>query len=100
MGSNWKMRATGAALLSDCQQARAAVATAAAANAGQSFVGFRFRRVLICKELMTDDRQLLEQYTRERSESAFRELVARNIDLVYSAALRQVNGADSSRPDG
>src|SRR6266571_1474867 len=41
---------------------------------------------------MTDDEQLLWQYRRERSESAFRELVTRYIDLVYSAALRVVNG--------
>ena len=43
---------------------------------------------------MTDDGQLLQQYTRERSESAFGELVTRHIDLVYSAALR-VAGGDS-----
>ena len=43
---------------------------------------------------MTDDGQLLQQYTRERSESAFGELVMRHIDLVYSAALR-VAGGDS-----
>src|SRR6266446_8812497 len=42
--------------------------------------------------MMTDDEQLLHQYARERSESAFGELVARHIDLVYSAALRVVNG--------
>ena len=41
---------------------------------------------------MTDDEQLLQQYTRERSESAFGELVTRHIDFVYSAALRVVNG--------
>jgi RNA polymerase sigma factor (sigma-70 family) len=43
---------------------------------------------------MTDDGQLLHQYTRERSEAAFGELVARHIDLVYSVALR-VAGGDS-----
>jgi RNA polymerase sigma factor (sigma-70 family) len=41
---------------------------------------------------MTDDEQLLQQYTRERSESAFGELVTRHIDFVYLAALRVVNG--------
>jgi RNA polymerase sigma factor (sigma-70 family) len=43
---------------------------------------------------MTDDGQLLQQYTRERSKSAFGELVTRHIDLVYSVALR-VAGGDS-----
>jgi RNA polymerase sigma factor (sigma-70 family) len=42
--------------------------------------------------MMTDDAQLLQQYTRERSESAFGELVTRHIDLVYSVALRIVGG--------
>src|SRR2546425_10115248 len=41
---------------------------------------------------MADDEQLLRQYAEERSESAFGELVSRYIDLVYSAALRVVNG--------
>jgi RNA polymerase sigma factor (sigma-70 family) len=42
--------------------------------------------------MMTDDEQLLLQYARERSESAFGELVARHMDFVYSTALRVVNG--------
>jgi hypothetical protein len=42
--------------------------------------------------MMTDDEQLLYAYARERSESAFGELVTRHIDFVYSAALRVVNG--------
>jgi len=41
---------------------------------------------------MNDDEPLLRQYTGERSEAAFRELVSRHIDLVYSAALRVVGG--------
>jgi len=41
---------------------------------------------------MMDDEQLLGAYARERSESAFGELVTRHIDFVYSAAFRVVNG--------
>lgn len=36
------------------------------------------------------DLQLLERYSRERSEDAFTELVQRHIDLVHSAAFRQL----------
>ena len=36
--------------------------------------------------------ELLRRYADGRSEPAFEELVGRHIDLVYSAALRQVNG--------
>jgi RNA polymerase sigma factor (sigma-70 family) len=41
---------------------------------------------------MSDDNDLLRRYVADRSESAFAELVKRNVDLVYSAALRQCNG--------
>jgi RNA polymerase sigma factor (sigma-70 family) len=41
---------------------------------------------------MTDSQTLLAEYARSSSESAFRELVTRYIGLVYSAALRLVEG--------
>jgi RNA polymerase sigma factor (sigma-70 family) len=41
---------------------------------------------------MHDDAQLLRRYAEDGSESAFSEIVSRHIDLVYSAALRQVAG--------
>lgn len=41
---------------------------------------------------MTDDAQLLQQYAQDHSEAAFGDLVKRHIDLVYSAALRVLNG--------
>lgn len=41
---------------------------------------------------MTDSRQLLEEYARNGSEEAFRELVTRHLALVYSTAIRLVGG--------
>jgi RNA polymerase sigma factor (sigma-70 family) len=41
---------------------------------------------------MTEDAELLRRYAEERSESAFAELVQRHLGLVYSVALRQVEG--------
>jgi DNA-directed RNA polymerase specialized sigma24 family protein len=41
---------------------------------------------------MTDGQQLLAQYAESGSEVAFRDLVTRYVDLVYSAAIRLVNG--------
>ena len=39
---------------------------------------------------MTDSRTLLAEYVKDGSEPAFRELVGRYVDLVYSAAVRLV----------
>jgi RNA polymerase sigma factor (sigma-70 family) len=41
---------------------------------------------------MRDEEQLLREYVEARSESAFGELVARHIDMVYAAALRMMHG--------
>jgi RNA polymerase sigma factor (sigma-70 family) len=46
--------------------------------------------------MTNDDSELLRRYAAEHSEAAFAELVRRHVDLVYSAALRLVNG-DSHR---
>jgi RNA polymerase sigma factor (sigma-70 family) len=48
---------------------------------------------------MTDSNTLLSQYARTGSESAFRELVSRYIDLVYSTAFRLVDGDVESAQD-
>ena len=39
------------------------------------------------------DKELLEAYSAERSEEAFRELVGRHADVIYSAAMRQLGDA-------
>ena len=41
---------------------------------------------------MRSDGELLRDYAEGHSEAAFDELVRRHVDLVYSAALRQLNG--------
>src|SRR5579883_1743071 len=50
-----------------------------------------FGGFLILK-LMTTSQQLLADYTKNDSEAAFRELVTRYIDLVFSTAIRLVGG--------
>jgi hypothetical protein len=61
--------------------------------------GFRILRVYSCKQKMTDSHTLLSQYARTGSESAFRELVSRYIDLVYSTAYRLLDGDAQSAQD-
>jgi len=48
---------------------------------------------------MTENQQLLAEYVETGSETAFRELVARYIALVYSTALRLVGGDATSAED-
>jgi RNA polymerase sigma factor (sigma-70 family) len=44
------------------------------------------------KRRMSDDQELVRRYVGSGSEAAFGELVARHLNLVYSAALRRTNG--------
>jgi RNA polymerase sigma factor (sigma-70 family) len=48
---------------------------------------------------MTPDSELLATFARTNSEDAFAELVKRHVNLVYSAALRQVNGDEHFAKD-
>jgi RNA polymerase sigma factor (sigma-70 family) len=57
----------------------------------KNLFGFVLRRVFTTKT-MTDSRRLLADYVENGSETAFRELVTCYIDLVYSSAVRLVNG--------
>ncbi|HEY3855767.1 MAG TPA: sigma-70 family RNA polymerase sigma factor [Verrucomicrobiae bacterium] len=43
--------------------------------------------------------ELLRRYVNDRSEAAFQELVRQHIDLVYSSALRQMNGDAATAQD-
>jgi RNA polymerase sigma factor (sigma-70 family) len=48
---------------------------------------------------MTPDPELLRQFAKTNSQDAFAELVKRHVNLVYSAALRQVNGDEHFAKD-
>src|SRR3974390_1013623 len=49
-------------------------------------------RLFSSESMTTESQQLLADYVASGSESAFRELVSRYIDLVYSTATRLVDG--------
>jgi len=53
---------------------------------------FAYRRRFNIEITMTDSQKLLTEYVETGSEPAFRELVTRYLDLVYSAAVRLVDG--------
>jgi RNA polymerase sigma factor (sigma-70 family) len=53
---------------------------------------FWLGRLFNGEAMMTDSQQLLADYAANSSERAFRELVARYVDLVYSTAIRLVEG--------
>src|SRR6185437_17145810 len=48
----------------------------------------------MCAAMVDDSTVLLKQYVRERSETAFAEIVRRYVDLVYASARRQVRDAE------
>lgn len=49
--------------------------------------------------MTTSDTELLRRFATEQSETAFTELVGRHLDLIYSAALRQMNGDAAAAED-
>ena len=59
---------------------------------GKFLFGFGLQRGFTGEQMTTDSQQLLAEYSAHGSEAAFRELVARYLNLVYSTALRLVGG--------
>jgi RNA polymerase sigma factor (sigma-70 family) len=47
----------------------------------------------------SDDSKLLHDYTEDRSEAAFAQIVRRHVDFVYTVALRHVNGNSQQAQD-
>jgi RNA polymerase sigma factor (sigma-70 family) len=66
---------------------------------GRFLSGLGFLRVYSSEMTMTDSQTMLSLYARTGSEPAFRELVSRYIDLVYSTAFRLVGGDMQSAQD-
>src|SRR5512135_2593646 len=58
----------------------------------RSVADFALERLFSNESMMTDSQQLLADYAANGSERAFQELVARYVDLVYSTAVRLVEG--------
>ncbi len=48
---------------------------------------------------MSEEAELLRRYAEDRSEAAFEEVVRRNLNLVHSAAIRQVGGNSAAAAD-
>src|SRR4029079_19370613 len=60
----------------------------------KNFVGFPRRRLSVGWMQTQSDAWLLRDYAERDAEAAFTELVQRHTNLVYSAALRQVESPD------
>lgn len=56
------------------------------------FVGFRGAAASYKLKFMREHQELLKDYALHGDEEAFRDLVSRYVDLVYSVALRRLNG--------